>query len=50
MDFLPQRFGLVHFQKKGVWSHFILLPFSIKIPIFNANSVDRDQMPNNIGV
>ena len=46
VDFSTQLFGLVHFQKQGVWL-VLLLHYFIEVPVFNANSVDPDQMPHS---
>ena len=34
------------FNRKGVWLDILLLYFK-EIPVFNANSVDPDQMPHS---
>ena len=43
---LSQLFGLFFFQKQGVWFVFIITIF-IEILVFNANSIDSDQMPHS---
>ena len=46
VDSVPQLFGLVHFQKQDVWLVLLLLYF-IEISVFNANSVDPEQMQHS---
>ena len=41
---LPKLFVLVYFQKKGVYSLFLLLLCFIEFPVFNPNSKDPDWM------
>ena len=43
---LPQLFRRVHFEQKGHWIDFIITMLYIN-SVFNANSVDPDQTPQN---
>ena len=47
MDSSITNFGQVCFQQQGVWLVLLLLCF-IEISVFNADSVDPDQMPRSL--
>ena len=48
---LSHSFGQVHFQfKLGVFGLFSAYTYITEIPALNANSVDPDQMPQNVAL
>ena len=47
MDFSTLTLWTGPFQVKDVSGWFLLLPWFTEIPVFNANSIDPDQMPRS---
>ena len=45
MDYSTSLFGQRRFQFRGANIFVFVFPFSIEIPVLNANSVGRDQTP-----